>query len=110
MIITGAGGSGVLSDAVTDHGLSLMEIPPDLDAAFREFIPPFGAAGNPVDMAGVRRPAVRGDDPAGAGGPTSTRWCSATGTPSSPLPWCSAELTAGSVALGELSSSIIGLW
>ncbi|MFC7513336.1 hypothetical protein ACFQV4_38160 [Streptomyces thermocarboxydus] len=45
VIITGAGGSGVLlSDAVTDNGLSLMEIPPDLDAAFREFIPPFGAA------------------------------------------------------------------
>ncbi len=49
VIITGAGGSGVLlSDAVTDNGLSLMEIPPDLDEAFRAFIPPFGAAGNAV--------------------------------------------------------------
>ncbi|TMH68903.1 MAG: CoA-binding protein, partial [Betaproteobacteria bacterium] len=47
VIITGAGGSGVLlSDAVVDNGLSLMAMPPDLDAAFRKFIPPFGAAGN----------------------------------------------------------------
>ena len=36
VIITGAGGSGVLlSDAVVDNGLSLMTMPPDLDAAFR---------------------------------------------------------------------------
>ena len=41
LIITGAGGSGVLlSDAVVDNGLSLMSMPPDLDAAFRKFIPP----------------------------------------------------------------------
>lgn len=59
VIITGAGGSGVLlSDAVTDHGLSLMEIPPDLDAAFRAFIPPFGAAGNPVDITGGEPPST----------------------------------------------------
>ncbi|MEX3107066.1 acetate--CoA ligase family protein [Streptomyces sp. ST1015] len=59
VIITGAGGSGVLlSDAVTDNGLSLMEIPPDLDAAFRRFIPPFGAAGNPVDITGGEPPAT----------------------------------------------------
>src|SRR3984893_14696725 len=48
VIITGAGGSGVLlSDAVVDNGLSLMTMPSDLDAAFRKFIPPFGAVGNP---------------------------------------------------------------
>ncbi|WP_405915657.1 acetate--CoA ligase family protein [Streptomyces sp. NBC_00728] len=59
VIITGAGGSGVLlSDAVTDNGLSLMEIPPDLDAAFRKFIPPFGAAGNPVDITGGEPPST----------------------------------------------------
>ncbi|GGS95304.1 acetate--CoA ligase family protein [Streptomyces cinerochromogenes] len=59
VIVTGAGGSGVLlSDAVTDHGLSLMEIPPDLDAAFRRFIPPFGAAGNPVDITGGEPPST----------------------------------------------------
>src|SRR5207245_3959041 len=40
LIITGAGGSGVLlSDSVVDNGLSLMTMPPDLDAAFRKFIP-----------------------------------------------------------------------
>ncbi|MDG4862896.1 acetate--CoA ligase family protein [Streptomyces sp. T-3] len=59
VIITGAGGSGVLlSDAVTDNGLSLMEIPDDLDAAFRAFIPPFGAAGNPVDITGGEPPST----------------------------------------------------
>jgi acetyl coenzyme A synthetase (ADP forming)-like protein len=57
VIITGAGGSGVLlSDAVVDNGLKLMPMPPDLDAAFRKFIPPFGAAGNPVDITGGQPP------------------------------------------------------
>ena len=57
IIITGAGGSGVLlSDACVDNKLSLMTIPPDLDAAFRKFIPPFGAAGNPVDITGGEPP------------------------------------------------------
>ncbi|MFC7331115.1 acetate--CoA ligase family protein [Marinactinospora rubrisoli] len=59
VIITGAGGSGVLlSDAVVDNGMSLYEIPPDLDEAFRAFIPPFGAAGNPVDITGGEPPAT----------------------------------------------------
>lgn len=59
VIITGAGGSGVLlSDALVDNGLRLMEIPDDLDAAFRQFIPPFGAAGNPVDITGGEPPAT----------------------------------------------------
>ena len=48
----------LLSDAVDDNGLSLMEIPPDLDAAFRAFIPPFGAAGNPVDITGGEPPST----------------------------------------------------
>ena len=57
VIITGAGGSGVLlSDACVDNGLSLMSIPPDLDAAFKKFIPPFGASGNPVDITGGEPP------------------------------------------------------
>ncbi|MCH7542736.1 MAG: acetate--CoA ligase family protein [Proteobacteria bacterium] len=57
LIITGAGGSGVLlSDACVDNGLELMEMPDDLDKAFREFIPPFGAAGNPVDITGGEPP------------------------------------------------------
>jgi acetyl coenzyme A synthetase (ADP forming)-like protein len=59
VIITGAGGSGVLlSDAVADNGLSLMTMPPDLDKAFRKFIPPFGAAGNPVDITGGEPPTT----------------------------------------------------
>jgi len=57
VIITGAGGSGVLlSDACVDNGLQLMAMPADLDAAFRKFIPPFGAAGNPVDITGGEPP------------------------------------------------------
>jgi acetyl coenzyme A synthetase (ADP forming)-like protein len=57
VIITGAGGSGVLlSDACVDNGLNLMTMPADLDAAFRKFIPPFGAAGNPVDITGGEPP------------------------------------------------------
>jgi acetyl coenzyme A synthetase (ADP forming)-like protein len=57
IIITGAGGSGVLlSDSCVDNKLSLMAMPDDLDAAFRKFIPPFGAAGNPVDITGGEPP------------------------------------------------------
>jgi acetyl coenzyme A synthetase (ADP forming)-like protein len=59
LIITGAGGSGVLlSDACHDNGLTLMAMPDDLDAAFRKFIPPFGAAGNPVDITGGEPPTT----------------------------------------------------
>ncbi|MGH3520360.1 MAG: acetate--CoA ligase family protein [Haloechinothrix sp.] len=59
VIITGAGGSGVLlSDACVEAGLSLMDIPPDLDEAFRRFIPPFGAAGNPIDITGGEPPST----------------------------------------------------
>ena len=57
VIITGAGGSGVLlSDACSNNGLTLMEMPDDLNSAFMEFIPPFGAAGNPVDITGGEPP------------------------------------------------------
>jgi acetyl coenzyme A synthetase (ADP forming)-like protein len=59
LIITGAGGSGVLlSDACVDNDLKLMAMPQDLDAAFRKFIPPFGAAGNPVDITGGEPPTT----------------------------------------------------
>ena len=57
VIITGAGGSGVLlSDACYSNGLKLMEMPDDLNQAFMKFIPPFGAAGNPVDITGGEPP------------------------------------------------------
>ena len=59
LILTGAGGSGVLlSDACADNGLTLMPMPDDLDQAFREYIPPFGAAGNPVDITGGEPPTT----------------------------------------------------
>jgi acetyl coenzyme A synthetase (ADP forming)-like protein len=59
VIVTGAGGSGVLlSDAVVDNGLSLMKFPKDLDEAFKKFIPPFGASGNPVDITGGEPPST----------------------------------------------------
>jgi acyl-CoA synthetase (NDP forming) len=59
VIITGAGGSGVLlSDACFDNGLSLMKFPQDLDEAFKKFIPPFGASGNPVDITGGEPPTT----------------------------------------------------
>jgi acetyl coenzyme A synthetase (ADP forming)-like protein len=59
VIITGAGGSGVLlSDACVDNDLQLMTMPSDLDAAFKKFIPPFGASGNPVDITGGEPPAT----------------------------------------------------
>jgi acetyl coenzyme A synthetase (ADP forming)-like protein len=59
VIITGAGGSGVLlSDACVDNGLTLMKMPADLDGGFRKFIPPFGAAGNPVDITGGEPPTT----------------------------------------------------
>ena len=59
LILTGAGGSGVLlSDACVDNGLTLMTMPDDLDAAFKAFIPPFGASGNPVDITGGEPPTT----------------------------------------------------
>ena len=59
VIITGAGGSGVLlSDAVVANGLSLMKFPQDLDDGFKQFIPPFGASGNPVDITGGEPPTT----------------------------------------------------
>lgn len=57
VIITGAGGSGVLlSDACVDNGVQLMQMPPDLDEAFKTYIPAFGASGNPVDITGGEPP------------------------------------------------------
>ncbi|MEC9369348.1 MAG: acetate--CoA ligase family protein, partial [Pseudomonadota bacterium] len=59
VIITGAGGSGVLlSDACFDNGLTLMKFTKDLDEGFKKFIPPFGASGNPVDITGGEPPST----------------------------------------------------
>lgn len=57
LIHTGAGGLGViLSDACHDHGLRLMEMPPDLEQELRNYIPPFGSFRNPVDITGASPP------------------------------------------------------
>jgi acetyl coenzyme A synthetase (ADP forming)-like protein len=57
LIVTGAGGSGVLlSDSCHDYGLSLMEVPDDLGEQFKALIPPFGAYGNPIDITGGEPP------------------------------------------------------
>ena len=59
LIITGAGGSGVLlSDACVDNGLTLMTMPDDLAEGFDKYIPPFGASGNPVDITGGEPPST----------------------------------------------------
>jgi len=41
-----------------DNGLNLMKFPKDLDEAFKKFIPPFGASGNPVDITGGEPPTT----------------------------------------------------
>ena len=57
LIVTGAGGLGVLlADACSRHQLHLMTLEKDLDEAFKKYIPPFGATGNPVDITGGEPP------------------------------------------------------
>lgn len=57
LIVTGAGGLGVLlADACSRHQIHLMTLDKDLDEAFKKFIPPFGATGNPVDITGGEPP------------------------------------------------------
>jgi len=57
LIVTGAGGLGVLlADACSRLQLKLMTLEKDLDEAFKKFIPPFGATGNPVDITGGEPP------------------------------------------------------
>ncbi len=57
LIVTGAGGLGVLlADACSRHQLNLMTLEKDLDEAFKKYIPPFGATGNPVDITGGEPP------------------------------------------------------
>jgi acetyl coenzyme A synthetase (ADP forming)-like protein len=59
LIVTGAGGLGVLlADACSRHQIQLMSLEKDLDEAFKKFIPPFGATGNPVDITGGEPPAT----------------------------------------------------
>jgi acyl-CoA synthetase (NDP forming) len=41
-----------------DNDLTLMTMPADLDEAYKAFIPPFGASGNPVDITGGEPPST----------------------------------------------------
>ena len=71
----------LLSDACYNTGLQLMEMPDDLNEAFMKFIPPFGAAGNPVDITGGEPPETyRNTSRSGWRTSASTRSCWATGT------------------------------
>ncbi|MCX8176243.1 MAG: CoA-binding protein [Candidatus Bathyarchaeota archaeon] len=62
LIVTGAGGLGVLlADACEDHGVKLMDIPKDLEEKLRKYIPPFGSFKNPVDITGASPPETYRD-------------------------------------------------
>lgn len=50
-VVTSSGGSGVwLADGLAAQGLEVPELSPALQARINEFIPYYGAAGNPVDV------------------------------------------------------------
>lgn len=54
IIITNGGGAGVMAtDAASECGLKLMDIPADLAEKLRRFMPPFGSTLNPVDLTGM---------------------------------------------------------
>lgn len=53
IIITNGGGLGVMAtDACQEYGIKLLEVPEDLIAEFRKYMPPFGSPYNPVDLTG----------------------------------------------------------
>jgi len=53
VIITNGGGLGVMAtDACQEYGIKLLEVPEDLIAEFRKYMPPFGSPYNPVDLTG----------------------------------------------------------
>ncbi len=53
LIITNGGGVGVLAtDSAERHGIPLKFTPPELQAAFKDYMPDFGSAKNPVDITG----------------------------------------------------------
>ncbi len=53
VVMTTAGGWGVVTaDAITSSELELMSLPPDLEAAVDEKLPPRWSRNNPVDLAG----------------------------------------------------------
>ncbi len=53
VIITNGGGMGVMAtDAAEFNGLPLLDVPEDLKQSFREHMPWFGSAANPIDLTG----------------------------------------------------------
>ena len=53
LVFTTAGGWGVIAaDACAAHGLELIPIPADLEAAVDELVPPRWSRNNPIDLAG----------------------------------------------------------
>jgi acyl-CoA synthetase (NDP forming) len=62
LIVTGAGGLGVLlSDACIQNGLRLLKPPQDLLDEAKKFVPPFGTLGNPIDITGGQPPETYED-------------------------------------------------
>lgn len=54
VILTHGGGAGVLaSDTLSEWGVKLANITPDLAEELRKFMPPFGSVRNPVDLTGM---------------------------------------------------------
>jgi len=57
LIHTSAGGLGViLSDACSEEGLELMDVPKDMMEKLSKYVPPFGSLRNPVDITGSNTP------------------------------------------------------
>lgn len=53
LIVTNGGGVGVLAtDSAERHGIPLKFTPPELQSAFKDYMPDFGSAKNPVDITG----------------------------------------------------------
>jgi acetyltransferase len=57
-ILTNAGGPGVMAvDALSDYGVSPVQLSPDTMEALNAFLPPYWSHGNPVDILGDATPA-----------------------------------------------------
>lgn len=53
VVFTSVGGWGVLAaDACAEHGLDLIALPADIEAAIDELVPPRWSRNNPIDLAG----------------------------------------------------------
>jgi hypothetical protein len=112
VIITGAGGSGVLlSDSCVDAGLSLMKFPADLDEAFKNSFHRSGLPEIPsISRAASRRSRTKIRFAWGSKTIASTRSSWATGTRSSPHRWFSQNSFARSWKSFALAVSTSPSW